>query len=204
VTEQFVSIFKRRDALTARGKYLARVFGIFSEDIVRIWARDVRAAYEDLGRPTLRNGSEKSGSTLDFTFRSRETGKLYVAEMKCEIEYQDYKFLVLTESRQLDHHSKPAFAALLAAAARKPDLRAYIAKKEVQIDGAILVWGAATPMGRALVTAEKGFAEVLTLADMVSDLQAWRSELYQVLLDNRRTWSNELYDALSSASRADA
>jgi len=204
VTEQFVSIFKQPNATTARGKYLSRVFGIFSEEVVRIWASDPRASYEDLGRPTLRNVGEISGSTLDFTFRSRETGKVYVAELKCEIEYQDYKYLVLSESRQLDHHRKPAFAALLAAAAKQPELRAYVGKKEVPIDGAILVWGAASSAGRAVVSADKGFEAILTLAEVVADLQAWQSEPYRALLEHRRAWSNEMYDALLGTARADA
>lgn len=204
MSEQFVSIFKQPEVSAARGKYLSRVFGIFSEEIVRIWASDPRAAYEDLGRPTLRTDGEKSGSTLDFTFRSRETSKAYVAELKCEIEYQDYRYLVLAESHQLGHHSKPAFAALLAAAAKQPELRAYVGKKEIVIDGAILVWGAATPSGRALVSAEKGFFAVLTLAEIIADLQAWRSENYRALLEHRRAWSNEMYDALLGASRTDA
>lgn len=204
MTEKFVSIFKQPEALAARGKYLSRVFGIFSEEIVRIWASDPRAPYEDLGRPTLRAEGEKSGSTLDFTFRSRETGKVYVAELKCEIEYQDYRYLVLAESRQLGHHSKPAFAALLAAATKQPQLRAYVAKKEIQIDGAILVWGAATPEGITLVCAEKGFSAVLTLAEIINDLQSWKSEAYRALLESRRAWSNQMYDALLGASHADA
>jgi hypothetical protein len=58
---------------------------------------------------------QASGSTLDFTFRNRETGLLYPAELKCEIEYQEYKYLVLAETGQLDHYTKPAFAALIAA-----------------------------------------------------------------------------------------
>lgn len=96
--EYFLSIFRQADAPVARGKYLSRVFGIFSEEIVRMWARDHRCPYEDLGRPTLRKHGEKSGSTLDFTLRHKATGMSYVAELKCEIEYQNYKYLVLSDT----------------------------------------------------------------------------------------------------------
>lgn len=37
-----------------RDKLLARLFGIISEDVVRIWTRCEAAPYADLGRPTLR------------------------------------------------------------------------------------------------------------------------------------------------------
>jgi hypothetical protein len=196
VTEHFVAAFKRPSAPGSRGKFLSRVFGIFSEEIVRIWATDSRAPFEDLGRPTLRMDGEDGYSTLDFTFRSRETGRIYPAEMKCEIEYQDYRYLVLTAVDQLKHHTKPAFAALLAAASRKSGLRAFVQRQEVAVDGAVLVWGAATDVGRAAVMGGKGFFAVLTVADMIADLQMWRSEPYRALLDERRAWSNELYDAL--------
>lgn len=198
MSEHFISTFRRLDAPAARGKYLSRVFGIFSEEIVRAWASDPRAPYEDLGRPTLRMLGERAGSTLDFTLRSRSTGKTYVAELKCEIEYQGYRHLVLTDPDQLKHHTKPAFAALLVAAARDVNQRAYIARREIPIDGAILIWGASTPEGRAAVVNSKGFFDVLTLAEIISDLRAWNSEQYRTLLNERRSWTNELYAAFAS------
>lgn len=196
VTANFIDLFKQPGASPARGKYLARLFGIFSEELVRIWAADPRAPYEDLGRPTLRLTGRKSGSTLDFTLRSRSTGKVYVAELKCEIEYKDYRYFVLTESRQLDHHNKEAFGALLAAASRHHELPVYVKGQETPIDGAILVWGAATSEGRAAVSVQNGFAAVLTLAEIVEDLQTWRSEPFRALLTMRQDWSNELYRGL--------
>lgn len=111
---------------------------------------------------------------------------------------------MLTEPHQLDHHDKPAFAALLAAASQSPDLRVNVGKKEVSVAGAILIWGATTPEGRSLVTSEKGFAAILTLSEIVRDLQAWRSEPFRNLLALHRTWSNELYDGLLGITGADA
>jgi hypothetical protein len=201
MAEDFVDIFKQPDAPADRGKYLARVFGIFSEELVRIWAADPRAPYEDLGRPTLRMAGAPSGSTLDFTLRSRTTGKVYVAEMKCEIEYQNYKYFVLTEPRQLDHHNKPAFAAFQAAAVRSPEVRIYVDKKEISVDGGILIWGAATPEGRTQAMAQKGFSAVLTVQEIIDDLRTWKSAPFQSLLTLRRAWSNEMYDALLGDAR---
>src|SRR5258706_11924001 len=126
-SEQFVAIFKLPKANPKRGKFLSRVLGIFSEEIVDIWAGDDRAPYENLGRPTLRGVGQEAHRIppLDFTFRCRKTGKTYPAEMKCEIEFQQYKFLVLNDVSQLKHHKKPAFAALCAAARKQGNLRAY-------------------------------------------------------------------------------
>lgn len=111
MSKQFQSIFQQHEADVARGKFLSRVFGIFSEDIVRLWAKDDRSPYEDLGRPTVKQNCATKGYTLDFTLRHAETKKTYISELKCEIEYQNYRYLVLTDTSQLDHHKRPSSAA---------------------------------------------------------------------------------------------
>jgi hypothetical protein len=199
MAEDFVSLFRQPDAPAARGKYLSRVFGIISEEIVRLWTSDPRCPYEDLGRPTLRRRNEKTGSTLDFTLRHKGTGKSYVAELKCEIEYQNYKYLVLSDVKQLAHHNKAAFFALLDAAARNPEQQVFIRRKEVRVDGAILIWGAATPEGRRAVVDEKGFHEVLTMAEIIDDLRTWGYEPYRALMEQRRSWTNEMFNTLLRA-----
>ena len=100
----------------ARDKLLARLFGIISEEVVRIWARCGDTPYADLGRPTLRRRGAETWSTLDFLLADRD-GRLFVAELKCELEYQNYKYLTLTDPSQLMHHRKRAFDLFLQAAA---------------------------------------------------------------------------------------
>ena len=80
MASQFVDLFR---GTSDRAKFLARVFGIFSEKIVRVWSASPDAPYEDLGRPTVQFCDETTKSTLDFTFRHRNPRKIYVAEMKC-------------------------------------------------------------------------------------------------------------------------
>jgi len=196
MNDRFLSIFQNQDAPMARGKYLSRIFGIFSEEIVRIWAKHPRCLYENLGRPTLRKPGEKSGSTLDFTLRHKITGKCYVTELKCEIEYQNYKYLVLSDVKQLSHHNKSAFFALLDAAAGKPEQQAFINRKSIAIDGAILIWGAATAEGRRAVIDKYGFFDVITMAEIIQDLRSWECESYNELLEERRSWANEMFEAL--------
>jgi hypothetical protein len=191
----FASIFQKIGAPTARGKYLSRVFGIFSEEIVRAWASHPQSPYEDLGRPTIRRRNERAGSTLDFTLRHKHTGKTYVAEMKCEIEYQNFKYLVLSSTKQLDHHNKAAFVALLDAAARNADQQVFVNGRELPIDGAILIWGSATPDGRLSVMQAKGFSEVLTIAEIIEDLGLWQCANFRQLVEQRQAWTNEMFDA---------
>ena len=196
MSEHFISIFQQASAPEVRAKYLSRVFGIFSEEIVKIWANDSRAPYQDIGRPTLKKLGGAKGSTLDFTFRHKSSNKLFVVELKCEIEYQNYKYLVLTSLKQLEHHKKDAFLALLDAAIKMPNQQVFVNKKEVQIDGAILIWGAASSEGCKAVMDAKGFFDILTVDKIINDLKEWSSEPYHKLLEHRRLWINEMFDAL--------
>ena len=78
-----------------RDKFLARLFGIFSEELVRCWARDNQSPYRNLGRPTVKPTGQQRGYTLDFTFESKSDRQVYIAELKCELEYENYRFLTL-------------------------------------------------------------------------------------------------------------
>lgn len=196
MNDKFVSIFKQSQAPIARGKYLSRVFGIFSEEVVRVWAEDTRSPYSDLGRPTLRQDDMGKRHTLDFTLKDNLTGRTFVAELKCEIEYRNYKYLILTDARQLDHHKKDAFAALLDVAKAPGSYRTYVGNSQLAVEGSILIWGAATPEGRQIVMQKFGFSDILTIAEMISDLNEWGNEEFHSLIKSRAQWSTELFAGL--------
>jgi hypothetical protein len=196
VSEHFHSIFRRANCPAARAKFLSRLFGIFSEEIVSLWAHDHRAPYRSVGRPTIKTHGSNRGHTLDFTLRESATGKLFVAEMKCEIEYQNFRYFVLENVEQLAHHSKPAFDAFLRAAVSPADQEVYVAGNRVRIDGAILIWGSATQEGRRAVIQGKGFHDVLTIADIRRQLSSWNHDGYRNLLSQRQEWCNDLFSGL--------
>ncbi len=93
----------------ARSKFLSRLFGIFSEKIVDCWCKNNKSDYENCGRPTIY--ADGWHYTLDFTFKKDD--KLYIVEMKSEIQYQNYKFMILKNNSKvnyLKHHlEKKAF-----------------------------------------------------------------------------------------------
>lgn len=196
MSQHFHSIFKRAASPTTRAKFLSRIFGIFSEEIVSLWARDDRAPYENLGRPTIKTPGDNRGHTLDFTLRERSSGNTYVAEMKCEIEYRNFKYFVLERVEQLEHHKKPAFDAFLKAARYSPDQAVYVGPERINTHGAILIWGSVTSEGRKAVTASKGFYDVLSIADICRDLSSWNHEGYRALIAQRQEWCNELFVGL--------
>lgn len=191
----FVSLFKQDEADRKRGKYLSRLFGIFSEDIVRIWAADEKCHYEDLGRPSIR--FEDKTYTLDFTFQHKQSRKVYIVEQKCEIEFHNFKYFILDKKDQLSHHikTKKAFVAFLEAA-KKNIISASISQQEIKIDGTILIWGVATPKGINDIKLEYKIDDIFTLEKIIDDLILWRNENFYKFVRNRIVWSNEMLNGL--------
>jgi len=128
-------------------KFLSRLFGLFSEDVVRHWCRCPEAQYEDLGRPYLRLPTERYGHTLDFTLRDRKTSKTYVAEVKAELEYDNYRYLSLMDASQLTHHQGAVFGKLFDLATDRSCIPVTVGGKPMAVDGVVLIWGATTPEG---------------------------------------------------------
>jgi len=152
-----------------------------------------------LGRPTLYKPGFKYGHTIDFTLRDRVTRNTYVAELKCELEYANYKYLRLTGSDQLLHHTSVAFAKFLEIAKAPAALDVRCKGRPISVDGAILVWGASSPEGRCAVMAKYGFADVLSLEMMLADLQEWTPNGWAEFANRYRGWTNELFEFLRGA-----
>ena len=170
--------------------------GIFSESIVQTWASSPHSPYTNLGRPRISMPGSKKPYTLDFAFRPRGESKIYVVEMKCELEYQNYRFLTLEDASQLIHHTGPAFTAFLEAALHPELCQARVTGRAEEIRGAILVWGHVTPMGRADVMQRYGLIDVLSLRDIIGHLLDWRDQPYQKLLHDRAIWCSQLFHGL--------
>lgn len=200
--KSFEEIFKSDNS--TRGKFLSRLFGIFSEEIVRCWATNCKAPYENLGRPTVKKKTapkDKRGYTLDFTFRCRDTGKIYVSEMKCELQYRNYKFLRLENPDQLHHHKKPAFHSFLdlADVQSREQYNVTVQKKSCDnIDGTILVWGSYTDAGHDSVIQEYGFSDILSVENIIQNLIEWNDPNYQEFIGNYQAWCSELFTGIST------
>ncbi|MDV6343270.1 hypothetical protein [Nitrosomonas sp. Is37] len=197
MTQNFHLIFKRADSSVDRAKFLSRIFGIFSEEIVSLWAQDERAPYRNLGRPTIKTPGDSRGHTLDFTFQERSSGNIFVVEMKCEIEYQNFRYFILEQAKQLEHHNKPAFEAFLRTTKFPSDQAIFVGGKAIKTHGAILIWGSVTPEGRKAVIASKGFYDVLSIEEICHELSGWNHGGYKALLAERQGWCNELFAGLS-------
>lgn len=194
---QFTSLFPQQRDTGPRNAFLSRLFGIFSEDIARMWFTH-SDVYENLGRPTIRRVGAAKGYTLDFTVRDRRDQKVYVGEMKCEIAYDGYKYLTLTTPKQLAHHAGEAFRFFLDSVRNPQDYAVTVGGRPQPIDGAILVWGHCTEEGRASVQGAYGLRTVLSLQEMINDLLQRENQEYLALIRQRQAWCNELFDGLGT------
>jgi len=176
-----------------KGSFLSRFFGIFNEEIIRIWARDEKSPYNiHERRPTLYEGSRSY--TLDFLLE--KNGEFFVSEMKCEIQYQNYKYWRLTNPKQLEHHlSKRAFE-LFIQLSRDPHSVPVRAGDLIEVKGTVLVWGAATPAGIVATQDHFGISDVLTVESCVQNLLQWNNPEYQELLHKREEWLLSLFNGL--------
>ncbi len=176
--------------------FRSRLFGMFSEEIVRCWAATERAPYRDLGRPTL--WAPPKFATLDFTLQSRADGRCYVAEQKVELAFEDYRYLRLEAASQVQHHAGGRAFQWFLETARSPAGRLVkVGARPTDVAGAILVWGAVEPEGRADAMQTYGFADVLAIEDMLRDLRhgndsAWRARVAEI-----RGWADGLFDGLT-------
>lgn len=196
MAEAGIEYLFRRDE-KGRGAYLSRLFAFFSEEVVRHWSACEEAPYRDLGRPTVW-GDDGRHHTLDFTLERGSDGARFVTEMKCEIEFEGYRYLSLTTPQQIEHHcSKEAFQKLLRLAREPSALRVTIAGKEHEVAGSILVWAVVTSEGRSSAIAEYGFADVLGVEDMLQDLARWQPGEWASWIGTRRRWTDELLDWLA-------
>jgi hypothetical protein len=183
-----------KDGSPEKGSFLSRVFGIFSEEIIRIWARDQKSPYNlHERRPTLYDDENRS-YTLDFLFE--KNGDFFVSEMKCEVQYQNYKYWRLTNLKQLEHHlSKTAFKLFLKLSENSHSVPVH-AGEPLEVKGTVLVWGAATLEGIAAVRDRYGISDVLTVESCVRDLIEWNNLEYQAFLREREQWLLSLFNGL--------
>ena len=181
-----------------RDKFLSRVFGIFSERIVRIWCQNPKAPFSDLGRPTIYYGEEGKYCILDFLLKDKK-GELFVTEMKCEIEYQRYKFFTLSDPEQLVHHSKNAFGKFLQLG-QDPNQYTVKVKGEEKpcIKGIALIWGRVIQEKKHLISSEYNINHILCLESITNDLLNWDDSNYKNFIKDRMTWAEELFNGLTN------
>lgn len=187
-------LFKTEDSI--RDKFLSRLFGLFSENLVRIWCGTTASPYEDLGRPVLARVGTDKGYTLDFTLRSKETSKTYIAELKCWMEYENYRYLTLSSSTQLYSIGNIAFKMFLEMAKQPSLYPVRVNANPISVSGSILVWGRVHRDSIEQIKADTGIADLISLEYVIDQLAQSRNEEFRRFIQERARWSGELFQSL--------
>jgi len=162
----------RKDKGGKRDRFISRFFGIFSEEIAGLYFEHEKLSkYQNLGRPTIKKGND--WRTLDFTLKHKETNKIYICEMKCEMQYQNFSRLELESSKQIEFHkAKEAFKWFLEIASNKNAFKVEVndggRKNEVEIDGIILLWGKTDEEKLKQIQEEFNIHDILSLEKMIN------------------------------------
>ena len=183
-------------------KFLSRLFGIFSEEIVKIWASEkTLAPYVNEGRPTLRM-KDKRHYTFDFTLKDKKTRKNYVSEQKCWFEYLNYKYFTLEKTDQVDYltssDSPNSFDRFLELGKDPSKYPVYVDGEKTDIAGIVLIWGKVSDKGRTAVKRHYNLHDLLSLEAIVNDLVSWETPEFRSWTLEKRRWCNQLFEGICS------
>ena len=185
-----------------RNKFLARIFGIFNEEIVRIWCKSPTTPYIDLGRPTIYAKNAKKGNTLDFTLMKKGTGEIFIAEMKSWLAYNKYKFLELDSDFDFETYAgkSTSFKNFLKLTKNPKKFKVKIKKnkkREVKTaEGGILIWPVVKETSKKSLCEKYGFHDILSLEDIISDLIKEKNVEYINFLKEKKSWIDYLFSNL--------
>lgn len=193
--ELFITEDKPYKGKSKRDKFLSRIFGIFNEEIIRIWCANNNSPFIDLGRPTIYDDNGKR-YTLDFLLKDSD-GKIFLTEMKCEIEYQKYKYFTLSKKDQLKHHRvKPAFELFLKIATKPDSFEIKCNLKKIKVSGSALIWGRVSRKDEQAIIDEYSLSHIISTESVISDLVKWQDQNYFDLIRKYELWCQQLFSGL--------
>ena len=150
---------------------MARVFGLFAEDIVRLWTRlpNSPCPYLDLGRPSFYDEHGKyTNQTFDFAFVPKgqsEPKRFWLGELKSWVDYESGRHAMLTQE-MAQKHAEDIWACIEGKQA-KVKKAAGTEGVPMRCEGVILVWPCS-----AEITLRDPLKGVVTLERVLRDLNA--------------------------------
>lgn len=201
---KLTDIFCKTKNTRPRDKFLSKLFGIFSEEIVSIWCKCEETPYSNIGRPTLMVSEKKEkGKQIDFTLKNKK-GDLYVAECKCLLEYSNFKYLTLEDSKQFQPHlKKPAFNYFLNISRHPKDYDVKLKNntESIKVKGGILIWGSIDERKKTIIQQEYNFEDILSVENMITHLINSENQDYKDLIKNIKGWTNDFCDSIVYTSQ---
>jgi Lhr-like helicase len=176
-----------------KDKFISRFFGIFNESIADIYFKSPFSKYKNIGRPTIKINDERY--TLDFTLKHNESEKLYICEMKSEMQYRNYMRLELENIEQIKSFTKKAFKYFLDIANNSKKYKIEVNKKTIKVDGIIMLWGKITNDSNKLNEFRKTFNvyDILSLENMINEMIKNNYSDYYQFINKKNDWVNEFF-----------
>ena len=181
--------------------FKSRIFGIFSEEIVRIWLKNPKCKYDDLGRPTLYDLNIQKLAQLDFTLRNKKTKKLFIAEQKCFYGYRKGRMETISNSdvfiKNFESWSKmkmkqtKAWECFVNFNQKKYHIK--INKEEKIIDGRILIWAKYDEAGKKRMLDDLKLNEIISIEEVIKDLIRWGDKDYIDFIQKKKKSIMELF-----------
>jgi hypothetical protein len=81
-----------------------------------------------------------------------------------------------------------------------PDGRHVDNHREAVLIPAVLIWGATTPVGCEAIRSTFGFADVLSIEEMLGDLRGWQCESWITRVTEVGGWCAELTEFLGGGT----
>lgn len=191
-----------------QNNFLARIIGIFGEQITSYWLNDENCNYKNLGRPTLhwQIDGKKKWTTLDFLIKHKKNNKIFLVEQKNFFAYQNGKFKTINNGEFIKHYQKWSDGKMKSNAwrlfneiARDIDnQKDYEIKTKngeyYKLDGTILIWSDVIEKDKFLELTK--FNDVIGLTKIIKDLNRWKNKEYTNYLNEKQCWINELFSWL--------
>jgi hypothetical protein len=180
--------------------FKSRIFGIFSEEIVRIWLKNPKCKYEDLGRPTLYDLNDTRLAQLDFTFRDRETNKIYIVEQKCFYGYRKGKMATISTSDDFIKNFESWSTRKMKQTKAwecfinfPKNYHVKVQKEKKHIDGRILIWAKYEEDGKKELIKNLKINDIISIEEIIKDLNKWQDKDYFDFIRNKKNLINELF-----------
>lgn len=187
--------------------FLSRIFGVFSEEIVKIWCANdlINEGYKYIGKPHIKIKDKKRPLELDHLLYSEIKNEYYLVEQK---SFHGYKNGKLASMEDTDIFLK-SFKTWSRGKSKNQKSKAWDIfinfvehPMEVNCNGnsyhdikTLLIWSKGTPEGKRKFIDNSGIgvSEVLFLIDLKNALIQCEDQQYKALIDKKKKWIDELF-----------
>jgi hypothetical protein len=183
--------------------FIAKMLGIFSENLIDFWTANENCKYKNLGRPDIFDKSGNKLAQLDFTLQNKITGKCFIVEQKNLVAYNNGRIRNMTNEgsfiKSFESWSKtkskhtPAWNIFLGPL---NEYKVQVRGKPLSEFGKILIWSKVDVQNKSILCSKLSLDEILSLEQIHNELISWNDNIYIEWLNKRIDWTKELFNQL--------